>query len=170
MARSTVRSTVAKERSTGVIDRLTWSSSRLVPIDQAGRLRTRIGRPAGRPKDAFCSPFKVRTPFLFLGRIQSGFPKSLRLSGYKYGLEPSCIVSLEVSLWYSLVLIVESIKLSLPCPEDVGKMPNLVEYYVGLFSLLFICSDRVGTSPLHLSLLVDFSLVIASHATTSTQY
>ena len=66
-----------------------------------------------RPTDAFCSPFWIRTPFLFWSRIQSGFPKSLGFSGYKYGLKPSCIVPLkflEVSLWYSLILIVESVK------------------------------------------------------------
>jgi len=84
------------------------------PGRPAGRPRTRV---AGRPTDAFCSPFWIRTPFLFWGRIQSGFPKFLGLSGYKYELEPSCIVSLEVPLWYSLVLIVESIKSLSPLPR-----------------------------------------------------
>ena len=55
-------------------------------------------------------PFMIWIPFLSWGQIQLGFPKSLRLSGYKYGLELSWIVSFKVSLWHSLVLIVESIK------------------------------------------------------------
>jgi len=48
----------------------------------------------------------------------------------------------------------------------VGKLLNLIKYCVGLFSLLFLCSYRVGTSPLHLSLLVDSSLVVVSCSTS----
>ena len=43
-------------------------------------------------------------------------------------------------------MIVESIK-SLSCPEDVGKLSNLIKYCVDLLSLLFLCSYRVGISP-----------------------
>ena len=35
-------------------------------------------------------------------------------------------------------------KISLPCPEDVGKLPNLVKYCVDYFSLLFLCSCHIG--------------------------
>ena len=58
-----------------------------------------------------------------------------------------------------------SIRTISPCSEDVGKLPNLIKYCVGLFFLLFLCSYRLGTYPLHLSLMVDFSLVVASRAT-----
>ena len=93
------------------------------------------------------------------------FPKSLELSGYKYGLELSCIVSQEVSLWYSLVLIAESIK-SLSCPEDVGKLPNLVKYYLGLLSLLFLCSYLVGyTQAAYVSVWWIPQVVVAPRAT-----
>ena len=105
MARSTPRSTVAKERST---ERSTDWYERALGWSRSTENK---GRLTGRSTDrrVFFS-FLDSVFFSVLGRIQSGFPKSLRLSGYKYGLEPSCIVSLEVSLWYSLVLIVESIK------------------------------------------------------------
>jgi len=101
------------QHSVGIIDR----AGRPMP----DRQRTRVGQSAGQPIDAFYSPFRVRTPCLFWDRIQSGFSKSLGLSGYKYGIEPSCTIFLKVSLWYSLVLIIKSIKLSPPCPEDEVK-------------------------------------------------
>ena len=41
-------------------------------------------------------------------------------------------------------MIVESIKSLSPLSEDVGTLPNLVKYYVGLLSPLFLCSRRVG--------------------------
>jgi len=46
-----------------------------------------------------------------------------------------------------VVLIVESIKYLSPCPEDVGKLLNLVKYCVDLLSLLFLSSCLLGTSP-----------------------
>ena len=112
MTRSTARLTVTKER----VDRLKgttlgWSRS-TGPVD----------RGQGRSTDAFCSPFRIRTPFLFYSQIQLGFPKSLRLFGYKYALEPSWIVSLKVSIWYSLVLIVESIKSLSPLPRGCRQI------------------------------------------------
>jgi len=61
---------------------------------------------------------------------------------------------------YKFVLIVESIKLSLPCPEDVGKLPNLFKYCVCFLSyFLFLLS--CGTSLLHL---LSSSLVVVSCA------
>jgi len=55
----------------------------------------------------------------------------------------------------------ESIKLSLPYPEDVDKLPNLVKYCVYFLSyFLFLLFS--GTSLLYL---LGFSLVVASCAT-----
>jgi len=128
------------DRGKGTVDRSGGPTDMSQLSVGHGRPRTWVGRPADRPTDVFFSPFWIRTPFLFWSQIQSGFPKFLRLSDYKYGLEP-------VSLYYSFVLIVESKNLSLPCPEDVGKLSNLVKYCVGLLSLLFLYSCRVGISP-----------------------
>ena len=55
----------------------------------------------------------------------------------------------------NLQLIIQSIK-SPPCPENVGKLSNLIKYCVWL-SLLFICSCLLGTSLVHLSLLIEVS-------------
>ena len=55
------------DRGKGTVDRLNGTNSRLVPVDRAGRPRIRVGRPAGRPTDAFCSPYRILDSFSFLG-------------------------------------------------------------------------------------------------------
>ena len=60
-------------------------------------------------------------------------------------------------------MIVESINLSLPYLEDVGKLLNLVKYRVALFSLLFLYSRHVGTSPARLSPLLGFLKLVVAH-------
>jgi len=57
-------------------------------------------------------------------------------------------------------LVVESIKLSLTCPEDVGKLPTLVKYCVCFLSCFLFLLSR-DTSLLHL---LGSSLVVASCA------
>ena len=55
------------------VDRLKSSYSQLVPINRAGRLRTRVGRPAGRPRDAFCLLSGFRLLFYFGIESNQGF-------------------------------------------------------------------------------------------------
>ena len=69
-ARSTARSTVVKERLTGTVDRLAQQMSWLVPVDPWQGL---VDRPVDRQTRSV-SPERIRTPFLFWGRIQLGFP------------------------------------------------------------------------------------------------
>ena len=81
-AQSTARSTgVHDVHRRGLVNR---------PVDRGKGTVGLSGRPTdmsqlsvgpGRPTDVFCSPFWIQTPFLFSDRIQSGFPKSLGLSG-----------------------------------------------------------------------------------------
>ena len=83
-------------------ERLTnWKAQLSVGPGRPGWSTEEKGWSIGRSTDAFCSPYRIQTPFLFWGRIQSGFPKSLGLSGYKYGLELLWIVS----HWKSLLKI-----------------------------------------------------------------
>jgi len=53
------------------VDRLKSSCFRLVPVDQAGRPRTRVGQPAGRPTDGFVS-FLDSDSFSVLGSNPNG--------------------------------------------------------------------------------------------------
>ena len=80
-AQSTPRSTMAGKWSTGAVDQLAHGCSRLVSVDQP--VDRGQGRSTGRPTDVTASPEQIRTLFLFWGRIQLGFSKSLGLSGYK---------------------------------------------------------------------------------------
>jgi len=67
-----------------------------------GRPSTWVGRPASRPTNAFWLSFLNSDSFSVWDQIQLGFPKTLRLYSYKYGLEPSCIISLKIPLKISL--------------------------------------------------------------------
>ena len=68
-----------------------WHELLSVGAGRPGWLTEDRGRSTDRRGSVF--PFRIWIPFLIWGQIQLGFPKSLGLSGYKYRLEPSRIVS-----------------------------------------------------------------------------
>ena len=131
-----VRSTVARKRSCGRSTGTAWLS--VGPGQPTGRPRARVGRPRGVSGRIYFS-FQDSD---FVSELESnpiGFPKILGISGYKYkgGALMNCIAS--IPLVSSCNWLLNQLDLSLPCPEDVGKLSNLIKYCVGFLSW-FLCS------------------------------
>ena len=142
----------AVDRGIGMVDRRGRPTEIQLLYVGAGRPGQSTDRSTNR---RILLSFLDSDSFSVLGPNPIRVSEILGILGYKYGLEPSCIVSLKVSLWYLLVMIIESIKY-LACHEDVGKLRTLLNIVLACFLYYFSVPVIWVHLQLHLSLIGGF--------------